>query len=414
MIKKFNEINILNDYLNYEPETYNKNKVSNNRSTVVKELTDFAKENKKKGNREKVVDVSFDYQLNHSTLSKFDRGDEDPFVIYFDPKDKYDTFPFRIAGDRRWIGFLSDNKLLPISKEMILFVRSEQFERVHYFLKNIEQNKFIKNINYKSKSYKYSNKYKADHKDNNPIEFEIKIHKVKKAPKDWIDKIKLFHVYMFNMLYTSESSFYKGIFKGTWNFGKQLSKQLKVVKNIIKKSEIVNDFSYYDNSSTPDDSLYMFTVPIRNGKIDWNIINSWIDHIKVRILNFANIGNLLDLRSYESALYPYIDPQNKDAYENKESLIKTWVYDASSNGSKYLYWDLKPHSELKSSFKKARKEKDSSKNTSKGPNKDRMDFIEFYMHQYAYKPNAFENLYWLNRITTPKENVKISRVQVII
>lgn len=217
---------------------------------------------------------------------------------------------------------------------------------------------------------------------------------------------------MFNMLYTSESSFYKGIFRGTWNFGSQLSPQLKVVRKIIKKSNILSDLSYYDNSSNPDNSLYMFTVPMRNSRIDWKIIDSWIDHIKTRILNFANIAKLLELRSTDSPLYPYINPTNREQFERKEELIKTWVYDASSNGSKYLYWNLKSHTELKAGFKKAKKEKDLDKTVAKGPNKDRMDFIDFYMHQYAYKPDVFENLYWLNRITTPKENVKVNRSQV--
>ena len=425
MIKKFYELGFLNDYLNYEPQIYQKNKSENQRMKMVKEFNEFTKENKEKGNHEKVIDVTFTYQLNHSSLSYSNEDDETPVIIYFEPKDNNNSFPFKITNNKRWIGFLTDKSLKPLSSEMILFVRDEQYERMHHYLKNIDWNNFIKDSN--KESFKFRYQYEnTSHQESLPIEFNIKVQEIDETQKDWRNKIKLFHVFLFNMLYTSEASFYKGIFRGAWNFGSQLDKELNLVKRTIMKSKIFNDFSYYDNTSTTDDSLYMFTIPIKNDKIDWDLINSWIEHIKLKILNFANISNVLKLRSNESALYPNLNINNEFAWILKEKLIKTWVYDASSNGWKYLYWDIKPSVELKSSFMKAKKEPNKQANDQNIQNKilkdltdnpklskkERMNFIDFYMHQYAYKADIRENLHWLNRITTPKENVKVSKKQV--
>lgn len=79
---------------------------------------------------------------------------------------------------------------------------------------------------------------------------------------------------MFHLIYSSESNFYKGLLRGDWDFGSIFKKTLKLIEKDMKISKIYHALGVYSGNSVMDNSLHMFTIPIKNGKIDYEIINS--------------------------------------------------------------------------------------------------------------------------------------------
>jgi hypothetical protein len=123
-------------------------------------------------------------------------------------------------------------------------------------------------------------------------------------------KIKFFHVFMFNIIYCSESSFYNGLFNGDWDFKNLFAKSLKSVEKDIKKSRIFGDASYYQQRSM-DSSIYMFTMPIRivrtpeeetkfKWDIDWELIDSCVHAVNLKIRTFCHLSKLVEMRATES------------------------------------------------------------------------------------------------------------------
>lgn len=108
------------------------------------------------------------------------------------------------------------------------------------------------------------------------ITFRVKVVDATDMKLEDINKIRFFHVFMFNIIYSSESSFYKGIFNGDWDFGDILGSTLRKIKSDIMKSKIFANTQYYENQKFMDESLYMFSIPIKDDKVDWSTIESCI------------------------------------------------------------------------------------------------------------------------------------------
>ena len=68
--------------------------------------------------------------------------------------------------------------------------------------------------------------------------------------------------------------------------------------------------------------------------------------------------------------------------------------------------------DLRSPFSVARNKP--KEDTASRRKKMRMNFIDFYRHQYGYDTKVFEDLYSLSKLTTPKENVKRKKAIVSI
>lgn len=248
------------------------------------------------------------------------------------------------------------------------------------------------------------------HGSDTKVTFKVKIIDAADLELEQINKIRFFHVFMFNVIYSSESSFYKGIFNGDWDFGEILNSTLKKIRVDIIRSKIFTNTQYYESQKFMDESLYMFSIPIKDDKVDWSTIESCIRYVKLRLLTFTKFAELLKLRAFENPLYPCMNPAIEIPYERKERCIKFTVYDVVTNGGKYFYKNLRPMSDLKESFSRAsNKPKEDNEIRRK---KQKMNFIEFYKHQYAYAPEKFEDLYSLNKLTTPKENVKKAKNHV--
>jgi len=191
----------------------------------------------------------------------------------------------------------------------------------------------------------------------------------------------------------------------------------------------------------------MFTIPItvtgvdQHCEIDWKVIDSCIQHVKLKILTFCNVINTLEMKSSDSALFPCFGFE-REANKAKERHIKQLTFDFAGNGGKYFYknlrpmWDLKQRLEDTSNRPKDVKEVEElkaneetkvavSKYTSKKSKwqelkhrKKRMinrnSFIGFYRHQYGYSAANNEFLFSLNKLTTPKENISREKQQVSI
>ena len=115
----------------------------------MKDIKKFKDDNKLKNNREAVADVKFEYQLKHDELSCFkdkSKGREVNIIILQPKGDS--TFPFYDKRFTKCIGFLTDDYLIPKSKEMSFYPRSEQFDRIKHFLMNSK-------YSYSSEFYSY-------------------------------------------------------------------------------------------------------------------------------------------------------------------------------------------------------------------------------------------------------------------
>lgn len=179
---------------------------------------------------------------------------------------------------------------------MDLLVRNDQIDRINHFLKNIQKKSF-----YSSECEEEKAKEKTAEKvfTDTKISYEIKVIK-QELNKTLLEKIEFFHVFMFNMLYSSESSFLVGLLNGCWVFDALFSKALKKVKEELVTKRIFNNLEYYEGRRYMDDKLFMFSVPIKDGRIDLEIIESCISYVKLRLLNIAQTTKLFDSRSYES------------------------------------------------------------------------------------------------------------------
>ena len=236
-------------------------------------------------------------------------------MIILEP-DKKNIYPFnrsnlrRIDGESpastKTIGFLTDKYSLPKSKSMELIVRSDQIDRIRHFMNNT-RNKFYSDYDAKSRKSQEANEdVKAEYDENEQnndkkIRFKIKIKKEYKITKKQLIKIKFFHVYMINILYSSEASFIKGLISGAWVFKSLFKKVLNKAKNFILKSDIFRNTDYYDGREYMNNGLYMFTMPIKDGEIDYDIINQCIGYLQSRILNIPFMNDLFQIKKTENA-----------------------------------------------------------------------------------------------------------------
>jgi len=78
---------------------------------------------------------------------------------------------------------------------------------------------------------------------------------------------------MFNMIYSSETSFLECIFKAEWDFRSLFKKTFQLIKKDIKGKGLFKSNKVFDKSNYPEDSPYMFSLPIKDGKIDWKLID---------------------------------------------------------------------------------------------------------------------------------------------
>ena len=107
-------------------------------------------------------------------------------------------------------------------------------------------------------------------------------------------------------------------------------------------------------------------------------------------------------------LFNDFDEENEQA-KSKIKNIKLSVFDTVTNGGKYFYNSTRPSSDLKSGFSRAStKAKEPNANRRR---KDRMNFTEFYRHQYGYSPKPHEDLHCLNKFTTPKEVIQKRKIE---
>lgn len=114
-----------------------------------------------------------------------------------------------------------------------------------------------------------------------------------------LHKLKFFHAFIFTVIYSAESSFYESLLKAEWNFGSLFQDVLELVKQDVKNEHIFANTNVYRKRYS-DDSLYMYTIPIVDGEIDWEIIESCVNHAKLRLMTFGNLSQVLRLR--------YLDP----------------------------------------------------------------------------------------------------------
>ena len=156
MIEKLYESGYLDEYLNTSFEVHKKDKnwkesgVRADRKEVVGTLMKFKEENKEKHNKEEIIDVKFEYQLKHNQLSKFRNGESSLItnVIILEPVGD-STYPFKDLKQNKCVGFLTDDAMIPKSKEIIMHPRNEQFDRIRHFLKNSKCILFIIHYSFK-------------------------------------------------------------------------------------------------------------------------------------------------------------------------------------------------------------------------------------------------------------------------
>lgn len=126
--------------------------------------------------------------------------------------------------------------------------------------------------------------------------------------------------------------------------------------------------------------------------------------MKLKILTFSSTTSIFNEKAKDSPLYPSIGEYLNKNQNIKNIALKLNIYDVATNGGKYFYKNIRPMNDLKNQFTRANPNKPGEDSWSK-KKKDTMNFIEFYRHQYAFSPNL-EDLYTLNKLTTPKENIR--------
>ena len=73
------------------------------------------------------------------------------------------------------------------------------------------------------------------------VTYSLRIIDVEDMTLEALHKIRFFHVYVYNIIYSSESSFFKGLFHGDWSFGNIFTSALNLVKKDIKDSKIFGE-----------------------------------------------------------------------------------------------------------------------------------------------------------------------------
>ena len=357
-------------------------------------------------------------------------------LIILEP-DQENTYPFNQSNFKRigqehpstkTVGFLSDKYSLPKSEFMDLIVRSDQIDRIRHFLNNT-RNKFYSDDteSRKFQEAKEEMKIESDHQiynNDKKIRFKINIREDYKISKTDLQKIKFFHVYMINILYSSEASFIKGLISGSWVFGKLFKNTLQSAKKFILKSKIFRHTDYYEDRNYMNKGLYMFTMPIKDGEIDYEVIDQCIDYVRSRLLNITFMSDLFQLKKTENACNSIIN-QDFGTADIKEKLIKFSLFDVLSKGLRYFYKNLKPKSHCKSRVEQPlskQKDIESRIKQKNEENKGEQEYkpydkrkhwnlAEYYNHQYGYNITD-EEIYILNKLTTPKENLIVKTSSV--
>ena len=360
-------------------------------------------------------------------------------LIILEP-DQENTYPFNQSNFKRigqehpstkTVGFLSDKYSLPKSEFMDLIVRSDQIDRIRHFLNNT-RNKFYSDDteSRKFQEAKEEMKIESDHQiynNDKKIRFKINIREDYKISKTDLQKIKFFHVYMINILYSSEASFIKGLISGSWVFGKLFKNTLQSAKKFILKSKIFRHTDYYEDRNYMNKGLYMFTMPIKDGEIDYEVIDQCIDYVRSRLLNITFMSDLFQLKKTENACNSIIN-QDFGTADIKEKLIKFSLFDVLSKGLRYFYKNLKPRShcqsrveqplskqkDIESRIKQKNEENKGEQEYKPYDKRKHWNLAEYYNHQYGYNITD-EEIYILNKLTTPKENliVKTSSVSFL-
>jgi hypothetical protein len=240
---------------------------------------------------------------------------------------------------------------------------------------------------------------------------------------------------MFHIIYSSESNFYKGLLRGDWKFGNVFKSTLNKIEKEMKAAKIFIALGAYSDSSQIGDPLHMLTIPIKNNKIDYDIIKSCIDHAKLKLMTMTSLKTVMSQRADYSWIYPplYEDKKEYEKAANlKTKLIRSSIFDSASNGGIYFYNSLIPIIENRTLFQrveskvpvkreqakkedrkdKIEKDQSEAKKMRIRNRKKRMDFFEYYKNQYAIVPKRHENFYRMHKLTTPKENVKKAKQHV--
>ena len=427
IIRRLHSEGMLNDNLAVEFTQFSKKKqLEQKRKKMTDKFKQFKEENKQKLNQEDVsIEVETEFNINQSAGDLDGMDLQDATIIVFKPSSSNQyPFPsnkFRTLFDDqsslKTIGFLADKNKLPKSHMISLMVRGEQIDRVRHFLHHTN-----------TKFYQKSKNLKVNKKKNSPqnpvnndqeIEYELDVQMDITISKDDLEKIKFFHVFMFTSIYIAEASFYEGLLNGSWVFNRLFKNTLKRERNRLIKSNIFKRTDYFTRGNFMPKDLCMFTIPVKDGGIDFDLIDQCVEHVKLKLMTFASTSELLKLKAADTPLLPTIHA-NRSEEDVKEKLIKFSVFDVITNGSKYFYHQVQPSYKLKERLQKVEKKTESP--VVEQPNKPQSKYgdgykknyniIQYYEKQYGYHISDSEEKYTLNQFTLPKENVKMRTVSV--
>ena len=98
------------------------------------------------------------------------------------------------------------------------------------------------------------------------------------------------------MIYSAESSFYESLFKAEWNFGSLFKDTLGLIKNDVYGQEIFSNKRIYEQRDFEEESNFMYTLPVRNSKICWKLIDQCVQHVKVKLMTFGSLSQILKMK----------------------------------------------------------------------------------------------------------------------